>query len=61
MNLADAKVMAAAPEMLTTLKLFVETYVGLVNSGDCGNWDPETDAIVMVARAVVSKAEGTSK
>lgn len=31
----------------------LKRYVELVQSGDCGHWDPETDVEVIAARAVV--------
>ena len=55
---ADARLIAVAPELLDSLSKLVEMYVGLVKSGDCGNWDPETDAEVINARAAIAKAEG---
>lgn len=30
-------------------------YVGLVNCGDCGNWDPEREDAVIAARAALAK------
>lgn len=57
-QLANARVMAAAPNLLTALKMFVDRYTGLVNSGDCGNWNPEDEDHVVIARAAIAKAEG---
>lgn len=54
---ANARLIAAAPELLAALRLFLERYVSLVNCGDCGNWDPETDEEVIQARAAIAKAE----
>lgn len=31
----------------------LEHYVGLVNSGDAGHWDPEGEAVVVMARAAL--------
>ena len=31
----------------------LDRYVGLVNSGDAGNWDPETEDVVIKARAAL--------
>lgn len=42
--------------LLAALENFVERYTALVNSGDAGNWNPETDAEVIQARAAISKA-----
>lgn len=35
----------------------VEMYVPLINSGDCGNWDPEEDEEVIDARQALIKWE----
>lgn len=32
----------------------VDHYVEMVNSGDCGFWDPETDDEIIAARAALS-------
>ena len=32
------------------LLLLTERYTSLVNSGDCGNWNPEEETIVIKAR-----------
>ena len=37
------------------LEAFVDMYVGTVNSGDCGNWDPETDKEVILVRKVLKE------
>jgi hypothetical protein len=58
---ANARLIAAAPNLLATLKAFVERYTQLVNCGDCGNWDPETDAEVIAARTAIAKAEGQAR
>lgn len=55
---SDAQLIAAAPELLAALRLFVDQYTRLINSGDCGNWNPETDEEVITARAAIAKAEG---
>ena len=57
-NEDDRRLIAAAPELLAALRLFVDRYTQLVNSGDCGNWNPETDEEVITARAAIAKAEG---
>lgn len=31
-------------------KALLARYVGLVNSGDCGSWDPEKETVVINAR-----------
>ncbi len=35
------------------LQGILDRYVSLVNCGDCGNWDPEEEAMVKAARAVL--------
>lgn len=57
-DIADACVIAAAPDLLAALRTFVDEYVGLVNSGDAGFWDPEGEPKVIAARKAISKAEG---
>ncbi len=39
------------------LEGMTKRYVDLVNCGDCGNWDPEEEAEVKLARAAISRAE----
>tara|TARA_R110000772_G_C13233919_1_gene433058 strand:- start:677 stop:1162 length:486 start_codon:yes stop_codon:yes gene_type:complete len=39
--------------MEIVLSDLLDTYTRLVNSGDCGNWDPETDDVVIRARAAL--------
>lgn len=56
-GLGNARLIAAAPELLAALKALLERYTALVNCGDCGHWDPETEADVIQARAVLAKAE----
>jgi len=36
------------------LEELLETYCELVNCGDCGSWDPETDSEVISAREVLN-------
>jgi hypothetical protein len=57
-SVANCRLIAAAPDLLEALEFFVERYAALVNSGDCGNWNPETDAEVIKARAAIKKAKG---
>jgi hypothetical protein len=54
----NARLIAAAPDLLAALRTFTERYVVMINSGDCGNWDPETETEVIAARAAIAKAEG---
>jgi hypothetical protein len=45
----EAQVMA----LRAALKGITDRYVGLVNCGDCGNWDPESEPQVVAARAAM--------
>ncbi len=49
---------SAAPELYEALEVFVNDYVSMVNSGDCGNWNPEEELKVTLARAALRKARG---
>lgn len=49
---------STAPELLEALETFVSEYVALVESGDAGNWDAETEPKVIAARAAIAKAHG---
>lgn len=57
-TLANARLIAAAPELLEALTEMTERYAELVNCGDCGNWDPEEETEVIAARAALAKARG---
>lgn len=57
-NQADAHLIAAAPDLLEALVRALHVYVGLANSGDCGNWNPEEETFVIFARAAINKARG---
>lgn len=49
-----------AKELAEALRMLLNTYVGLVNSGDGGHWDPENDCDVINARAALAEFnEGT--
>lgn len=48
----------AAPDIYGSLECLIARYVGLVNSGDCGNWNPELEAEVIGARAALARARG---
>ncbi len=54
----DVNAISAAPEMYEALYELVSMYVRMINSGDCGSWDPETDTEVINARAALRKARG---
>lgn len=54
----DARLIAAAPDLLEALKLLLENHTQLVNFGDCGNWDVEGEPAVIAARAAIARARG---
>jgi len=56
----NARLIAAAPELLTSLSKMVELYTELVNCGDCGNWYPELEGQVARARTAIAKATGAA-
>lgn len=58
---ADWHLIAAAPDLLEALRGMIEMYVPFINSGDAGNWDPETEPEVIAARAAIAKATGEEK
>lgn len=45
-------------ELLEALRQIVTRYVELVNSGDCGSWNPEKELEVVDARAAIARATG---
>lgn len=53
---ANARLIAAAPELLEALRGMTEHYVRLAGCGDCGNWNPEEEPEVIAARAAIAKA-----
>ena len=55
---ADAHLIAAAPDMYKALEDLLERYVGLVECGDCGNWDAEQEEEVIASRKALAKACG---
>lgn len=57
---ANAHLISAAPDQNAALSELLERYTSLVNCGDCGNWDPETEAEVINARAALAKAQGNT-
>lgn len=57
-KLSNARLIAAAPALYTALQGMFARYVGLVASGDAGNWDAEQEAEVKAARAAIAKVEG---
>lgn len=54
--LANARLIAAAPQLAAALQTFVDEYVRMINSGDCGSWDPEEEPKVIAARAALAAA-----
>jgi hypothetical protein len=55
---ANARLIAAAPAMHQALAKLLDRYVGLVECGDCGNWDAEKEAEVIEARAALALSRG---
>ena len=51
----------ATPDLLEALRNLLDNHITLVSSGDCGNWDVESEDEVVAARAAIAKAEGGSK
>ncbi|MET0375660.1 MAG: hypothetical protein ABW128_15560 [Rhizorhabdus sp.] len=48
----------ATAELVGVLGAMTERYVELVNCGDCGHWNPETEQEVIDARALLRKHGG---
>lgn len=57
-HLENANLIASAPDLLEALEGLLDRYTQLINCGDCGNWDPETEKDVIAARAAIHKARG---
>ncbi len=57
---ANARLIAAAPQLLEALQGLLRNHVQLVSCGDCGNWDVEAEAEVIAARAAIAAATGDS-
>ena len=55
---AEARLIAAAPDLYAALDLFVSEYVDFVESGDAGFWDAEAEDKVKLARAALARARG---
>ncbi len=49
----NARLIAAAPALYEALEKMTKRYVELVNSGDCGFWDANTDDEVIAARSAL--------
>jgi len=54
----DAHLLASAPVLQKALEDMVDMYVGLVDSGDCGCWNPEEVSEVIVARNAIAVSKG---
>ena len=52
-----AALIASAPDLLAALEALVTEYVELVESGDCGFWDPEEVEVVIAARTALERAK----
>lgn len=55
---ANGHLFAASWDLAIALRDLLERYVGLINSGDAGFWDPEGEPEVIAARAALAKAAG---
>lgn len=58
MSEADARLIAAAPDLMAALEGMTELYIRLAGYADCGFWNPETEPTVVSARAAIAKAKG---
>lgn len=56
--LANAELRGIASELHEALSALLKHYVTLIQSGDCGFWDPEKEDQVRAARAALAKARG---
>lgn len=45
-------------ELVGAVNVMLERYTELVNCGDCGNWNPETEVQVIQCRAAIAKHTG---
>ena len=45
------------PSLREAARALLEHYLGLANSGDCGNWDPETEVEVIDLRLALTEEE----
>ena len=60
-GIANANLIAAAPDLYGALSIMLKRYVDLAGSGDCGNWNPEDEDQVKTARTALAKAHGETK
>jgi hypothetical protein len=58
--LANARLIAAAPELLAALEAVTKAYVELVQSDYPPSWSAEKDSEVIAARAAIAKAKGNA-
>jgi len=58
---ANARLIAAAPEMLEALEASLKWTVQLITSGDAGFWDVDEDENVIQMRKAIAKAKGEDK
>lgn len=54
----DARLIAAAPELLEALQALFDDYKALADSGDAGNWSLEDMECGKAALAAIAKATG---
>lgn len=57
-KLANARLIACAPELLSALEAMTKAYVELVESDYAPCWNAENDKEVISARAIIAKAKG---
>jgi hypothetical protein len=56
--LANAHLIASAPDLLSALEAVTKAYVELIQSDYPPSWSAEKDSEVIAARAAISKAKG---
>lgn len=59
-GLANARLIASAPDLLASLKEMAADMKALADSGDAGFWDAEEQPIYQRAMAAIAKAEGSN-
>jgi hypothetical protein len=50
------RIREASPDLLKALIELKQSYEDLVNSGDCGSWDPKQDNCIVYAKEAINKA-----